>query len=122
MTRRHATEDDLLMDLIKTNRRTDGETMSKKQYEKHGEYNPWQAVNKFGSWYDAKTSAGIYKKSPDRTRVSDEELLKDVKKVSDSLDREIKAEDYLEHGEYGLSTLYNRFGSFKTVRGKAYNI
>jgi len=44
MTGPQPTEDKLIKDLILTNRRTDGKTITRKQYEKHGDYNPWQAV------------------------------------------------------------------------------
>lgn len=122
MTGPQPSEDDLLLDLIKTNRRTEGETLTKKQYLKHGDYNPWQAVNRFGSWHNAKASAGIYKRDIDKTRITDKQLLKDIKRVHDQLDKQVTVEDYKKHGTYSISTIYNRFPSFTSARGKAYNL
>jgi len=122
MTGHQPTEDDLLMDLIKTNRRTEGETMSKKQYEKHGDNNPWQAVNRFGSWEEAKATAGIYKNSIERQTITKKDILEDLKKVNDETEGLLTVEKYKEHGQYSISSLYNRFDSFTTARSKAYNI
>ncbi len=122
MTGPHPTRDDLLMDLIKTNRETEGETITKKQYEKHGEYNPWQAVNRFNSWHNAKASAGVYKENTDEKRITNKELLKDIKKVNDKVEGQIQVHHYRKHGKHSVTTIYNRFNSFPTARGKAYNI
>lgn len=122
MTGYQPTEDDLLKDLIKTNRSTDGESMTQKQYEKHGDYNPWQAANKFGSWNEARASAGIYKDQSVGKRVTDKDVLQDLKQVNGDTDGLMTAEDYREHGEYSISLIYNRFTSFPTARSKAYNI
>jgi hypothetical protein len=116
------TEDRLLMDLIKTNRRTEGETLTKKQYEKDGDYNPWQAANKFGSWKEAKTSAGVYREKQRDKEISDQELLEDLKQVHEDKQGYPSVADYKEEGCYSISTMYNRFGSFKTALGKVVNM
>lgn len=110
------TEDDLLMDLIKTNKETDGKTMTRKQYEKNGDYNPWQAVNRFGSWREARASAGVYAEH-DTSRITDNEILEDIK--DKAVDGEITAREYRDKGEYSASTVYNRFDSFESARSKA---
>lgn len=122
MTGTQPTEDDLLRDLIKTNKSTEGETMTQKQYEKHGDNNPWQAVNRFGSWNEAKATAGIYKKSVDKQRTTDKQILEDLKKVNQETEGLMKVEDYREKGKYSITLIYNRFNSFPTARSKAYNI
>jgi len=122
MTRPQPTEDDLLMDLIKTNDRTDGETITKKQYKKHGDYNPWQARNRFGSWNEAKASAGVYKEDTDQRIYTDTEILEDMKQVNDKVDGLMTIDKYREHGKHSISSIYNRFNSFTKARAKAYNI
>jgi len=122
MTGHQPTEDDLLKDLIKTNRETDGETMTQKQYEQHGDNNPWQAVNRFGSWNEARARAGIFKEQRTGKTISDRELLEDLKKVNDKVEGLMKVSDYKKHGEYSVTLIYNRFGSFTSARSKAYNI
>jgi len=122
MTGPQPTEDRLLMDLIKTNKKTEGETLTKKQYEKQGNYNPWQATNKFGSWNEAKASAGIYKENTDKKRLTDKQILKDLKQVNNQVEDVITVEDYKEKGNHSISNIYNRFNSFTKAREKAYKI
>lgn len=119
MTGIQPTEDRLLMDMIKTNRRTEGETMTQKQYETHGKYNPWQAANRFGSWNEAKASAGIYKKQREKTRTSEKKILKDIKKVKEKTGGTPTVKDYRDHGKYSVSLVYKRFNSFTEAREKA---
>lgn len=121
MTGPQPSEDRLLMDLIKTNRQTEGETMTQEQYERHGKYNPWQAANRFGSWKEAKTSAGIYKKNVDQTRITDTQLIEDLKKVNEQTKGEMTVQDYKDKGNFSIGLIYNRFDSFITARHKAYN-
>lgn len=122
MTGHQPTEDRLLKDLIKTNRSTEGETMTQKQYEKHGDYNPWQAANRFGSWNEARASAGIYKEQSTGKQVTDKDILQDMKQINEDTEGLMKVKDYREHGKYSTSLIYNRFNSFTTARSKAYNI
>lgn len=122
MTGPQPSNDDLLMDLIKTNRRTDGETMTQEQYKKHGEYNPWQATSKYGTWTKAKTTAGIYKNTSAENTITDKELLKDIKQVKREAEDTVKVKDYKKHGTYSISTIYDRFESFSKARKKAGNI
>jgi len=122
MTGPQPTEDRLLKDLIKTNNRTEGETLTKKQYKKHGEYNPWQAANRFNSWNKARASAGIYKEQSTGKQITDKELLKDLKKVNEQVEGLMNVSDYKQHGNHSISLIYNRFDSFPTARSKAYNI
>lgn len=116
----HPTEDQLLTDLIKTNRRTEGETISREQHMEEGEYNPWQVESYFGSWNEGKKTAGVYRESPDLRQMSDEDILRDMKRVNNEVEGHLQVEDYKERGEYGISTIYNRFESFKKARNKAY--
>lgn len=122
MTGPQPTEDDLIMDLIQTNRSTDGDTITRKQHEKHGEYNPWQAVNRFGSWRQARATAGVFREDSGRNKASNTEILEDMAKVNEQVDGHLKIKDYREKGEYSISLIYNRFESFTSARAKAYNI
>lgn len=117
MTGFQPSEDTLLKDLIKTNRITAGETISKKQYEEEGDYNPWQAANRFGSWNEAKATAGVYAETRENN-VTEEELLEDLERVSEETN--LSTTSYREHGKYSLSTYYNRFQSFESAKEKAF--
>jgi len=117
---RHPTEDDLLLDLIKTNQSTEGTTLSKKQHEKHGKYNPWQASNKFGSWNKAKARAGIYGEER-KPKVTNKEILKDLKKCLNQVDK-LTADKYRDIGNHSLTTLYSHFDSFSQAKQQAENL
>lgn len=93
--------------------------MSQKQYQRHGDHNPWQAANKFGSWNKAKAAAGVYKKNPDQTRITDKQLLEDLKKINDNTES-VTVQNYRKKGKYSVSLIYNRFESFPAARRKAY--
>jgi len=122
MTGHQPTEDDLLMDLIKTNRSTDGDTITRQQYKRHGDHNPWQAVNRFGSWREARAAAGVFREETGKKQFTDKEILKDLKKVNQKIEGLMTVEDYKKHGNISISLIYNRFDSFPTARSKAYNI
>jgi len=122
MTGPQPTEDKLIKDLILTNRRTDGDTITRKQYEKHGDYNPWQAVNRFGSWREARATAGVFREESGRNKTPKHEILKDMAEVNKQVDGHLNIEDYREHGQFSVSLIYTRFDSFTDARNKAYNI
>ena len=109
-------DDDILEDLIKTNRRTNGETISKQQYREHGNYNVKTPVRHFGTWNNAKQRAGVY--AEERTKqITEEQLLDDLKTVKNQCE-ELTTETYREHGNHSLMTIYNRLGSFKKARNQ----
>lgn len=122
MTGPQPTEDNLLLDLIKTNNETEGKTITKEEYKEHGDYNPWQAANRFGSWKEAKTSAGVYHPEPDRKRISNQELLEDLGRVNEKVDGQVTIPEYREQGKYSVSLFYNRFDSWETARQKSYHL
>lgn len=110
-------EDRIIKDLIKTNRRTEGQSLTMEEYREHGEYNPRQASNRFGSWNEARATAGIYK---ERTKkISENKLLKDLADADKKVQGRLTVEKYREHGEYSVNTIYNRFNSFSSARKKA---
>lgn len=122
MTGTQPTEDQLIKDLILTNRETDGDTITRKQYKHHGEYNPWQAVNRFGSWREARATAGVFRQDPGRNKTSKQEILEDMAEVNEKVEGHLQVKDYRQHGNFSISLIYNRFPSFTTARNKAYNI
>lgn len=106
-------DDEVLAELIELNRNTHGETLTKKQYEEHGEYHPNTIQRRWGTWKEAKRRAGICAEQQN-PNIKREELLQDVKRVKE--EHGLDAESYRKHGEHALMTLYNRFGSLKKVR------
>jgi|APHM01.1.fsa_nt_gi hypothetical protein len=122
MTGPQPTKDRLILDMVETNRETEGKTITQNQYEKHGKYNPWQARNRFGSWSEAKASAGVYSNQRRRNKVTGKKILEDLKEVNGLTENKLTVQDYKDKGSYSLSSLYNHFDSFDTAVRKAYNI
>jgi len=53
------------------------------------------------------------------TRVSDGELLADIQRLSEELDRQPTSTDVIEHGTHGLATYQRRFGSWSEALKEA---
>lgn len=56
-----ATKDELILDLVKTNRQTPGETMTAQTYREEGKYSVQMCRSKFDTWNNARKAAGIYR-------------------------------------------------------------
>lgn len=103
--------DDLLADLLRVAGDLSQDTVSQSQYTEHGAYDISVFYNRFDSWTAALEVAGL---NPNK-RISDKELLADLRRVADDLDKEtITSHEYREHGEYSLQPIYHndRFGSW----------
>lgn len=114
----YPTKDELILDMKKTNQRTEGETMTSTTYSEEGKYDRHHARRRFGTWKNAKATAGIYKYGHGYD-ISEEELLQSIRDVNQKVEDRATTNDYREHGEYQLRTFYNRFESFVEARKKA---
>jgi len=50
---------------------------------------------------------------------SDEELLADIRAVADVVERSPSLQDYRDHGEYSVTTIYRRFDSWQGAVARA---
>jgi hypothetical protein len=86
-------------------------TPSKAQMRDCGPHAPSTYASRFGSWSEALESAGFEPKTA-ATGISEAELLGDLRRVADRLDRRPTSEEYDEHGRYSDSTYFRRFDSW----------
>lgn len=106
------TEEELLTEL---NRLADelGDRPTATDMNDHGAY--WVSTYRraFGSWNKALEAAGIDSSpSQDRQPVSDEELLKELKRVAENVDGTPDARAMVQYGEHSANTYIRRFGSW----------
>jgi 5-methylcytosine-specific restriction endonuclease McrA len=116
---RNVTSEELLADLKSVAEALGKSAVTIDEYKRYGKYHPSTLQRKLGSWFSALDKAGL-----NRTRtpfnVPPEELLADLKHVSESLGKEtVTTDEYDCHGKYYSSTLARRFGSWFAALDKA---
>lgn len=81
------------------------------QMNNHGEY--WVSTyrNRFGSWNDALSAAG-YEVELKGADISKADLLEEIERLADELDKTPTSDEMEEIGNYGSRTYYRRFGSW----------
>jgi hypothetical protein len=104
------TTDDLLSDLEEVAEQVGG-TPSKPDYEKHGNYGTTTIERRFGTWNEAVAAVGFVPNSS-RQPVTNEELVSDLKRVAEQVGGTPRRQDYEKHGNYGVSTIERRFGTW----------
>lgn len=85
---------------------------------------PYTYGNRFGSIPEAREKAGLGGKKGheirrDYVKITDEELIKELKKLADQLGRPPSTTEIDELGEYCNDTYRDRFGSIQKAREKA---
>jgi len=99
-----------------------GEYMTGDEYTEHGMHSASTAKRRFGSWGEALDEAGL-PSEPRRDRppkYSEEELLDELTRLANELDRSPTVEDMDgEHGDYSSLTYINRFGSWNEAKIEA---
>ncbi|AUX08299.1 HNH family endonuclease [Halalkaliarchaeum desulfuricum] len=70
-------------------------------------------MDAFGSWHNAITSAGF--EQPMGRRIPDNELLAELRRVGEELEKTPSEGDMTEHGGYGAATYRNRFDSWSNA-------
>jgi len=87
-----------------------GRTPTSRDMAKKGKYGSSNYPNKFGSWNDAVREAGL---EPTRERdVPREDIIDELKRVTEELGKPPNTEEMKEHGCYGVSTCSNEFGTW----------
>ncbi|WP_134671592.1 homing endonuclease associated repeat-containing protein [Halorussus marinus] len=93
-------------------------TPSKAQMREHGPHAPSTYASRFGSWTAALEAAGFEPETA-ATGISVEDLLADLRRVADRLDRRPTSEEYDEHGRFSDSTYFRRFDSWDDALERA---
>jgi len=109
------TDDELLADLHRLREERD-KVPSLLDVHDDGQYTETQYRNRFGSWSEALEAAGF---DADRGP-TDEELLAELRRLRDELDKRPSMADMTDHGAYGCSTYQRRFGSWSAALEEAF--
>lgn len=89
-----------------------GDTPTSRQMDEQGAYSSEAYRRHFGSWNSALEAIG-HEPHHEFTPVSTDELLTDLDRLSEELNRRPTATDAIEHGVHGLATYQRRFGSWR---------
>lgn len=113
-------EKELKQDLRNAANQVSG-SLTVKQYEEIGEYSSQTAINKFGSWNEAKKQTGL-KITPSTgptKNYTEDELLQDLRDTDEKVDGDLTAKKYNENGKHSSATYHQRFGSWSKAKKKA---
>lgn len=113
---RRPTDDELVADLRRLHAELD-KVPSLPDVDEHGAYSGSTYQRRFGSWSEALEAAGF---DSDRGP-TDEELLADLRRLREELDKHPSLRDVTEHGEYGGTTYQRRFGSWSAALEAAFD-
>ncbi|ACM58521.1 conserved hypothetical protein [Halorubrum lacusprofundi ATCC 49239] len=109
-------DDDLLADLHRLHEERE-KVPSLLDVEDDGAYSGTAYQGRFGSWSAALDAAGF---DPDRGP-TDDELLAELRRLRDELDKRPSMRDMTEHGAYGCTTYQRRFGSWSEATAAAFD-
>lgn len=88
-----------------------GRTPTKRELREHGRYSESVYRDRFGSWSSGLETAGMEPRSGG-SRISDEDLLAELQRLSKEHQNPPTVRILREHGEYSLPTYRDRFGSW----------
>lgn len=86
-----------------------GHPPTQQELRKHGKYSISPYRDRFGSWSAALDAAGLEGRRPE---ISREDLLDELNRLANALDRRPTSEDMREQGSYSVETYRRRFGSW----------
>ena len=106
-------DEELLNDLKCVSEKLNQDTVTIKQYEEHGKYNPTTFMRHFGTWNAALTLAGI--KISNR-QYSDDELYENLANIWMSLGKQPSRRDLERvHSEISYKAYERRFGKWSSA-------
>ena len=93
-----------------------GESPSQEQFNDHAEYSHWIVCERLESWNNALSECGLECYTQD---VTDDEILEEIVRLGEELEKVPSQRDMREHSDYGVSTCQRRFGQWSTAVRKA---
>lgn len=105
--------EDLLDDLRQVASKLD-KSPTKREYQVHGDHDPGTYTRRFEGWNNAKLAANLPRTTAHG--LSDEELLKDLKRVASKLDKSPTKEEYGVHGDHDPGTYTRRFDGWNNAK------
>ncbi len=119
---RDLTDDDLINDLRLVASKNCLKYVSRAQYEKNGKYSATPFLNRWGTWINVLSQAGLAtsREPNDYKKISDEELITDIQVVAHTIGKaSISTKDYNEYGRYSVQTILGRFETWDVALGLA---
>lgn len=114
---RNAPDEELISDIRRVSVILGLNSVSQKDYKEHGRFNCDTLTRRFGSWADVLKKAGL--EVENYHFISDDELLSDLKKVADSLNKKSVTQlEYKKLGKYSPDAIKDHFGSWFTALEK----
>lgn len=110
--------DELINDLRRVATKVEG-VPSYDDYRDHGDYSLRPIKDRFGGIVSAREAAGIGEGAIHGIEVNRDDLLSDLRRVSDKLGRPPSWNEYDEHGKYSAKSIYNEFGGMEEARNVA---
>lgn len=92
-----------------------GQPPTQRDMTEHGEYSNRTYQLRFGSWSDALQEAML----ETNDGISEKELLREIERLADELDRAPKAAEMDDRGAYAPVTYHRRFGSWREALTEA---
>lgn len=87
-------------------------TPSTSDMEQLGNYSRYYYYDRFGSWRNASEAAGLEPNTRGRHRVSEKELLGELRRLADAIGKVPSASDMNDLGEYSHTVYIYRFGNW----------
>lgn len=89
-----------------------GHPPTSREMDEEGAYSRVVYRNRFNSWNDALVAAGLDQRTQG-TKISRVDLLEELRRLADELERPPKTNDMEENGKYSQGVYYRRFGSWE---------
>lgn len=119
MPGRSASDEDVLEELRRLNNEV-GRPPTQSDIKEYGKYSNIVYKNRFGSIPDAREAAGLpYSPYRPGRHATDEELLEELQRVANELDRRPSVDDINEHSRFTCRVYRDRFGSVPEARSEA---
>jgi hypothetical protein len=117
---RNVPDSELIADLKRVANELQKNSVSCGEYSIRGRFHRGTFSKRFGSWSKAVEKAGLVKSPRNINKISDEELLNDLKLVAKQLQKScIIRDEYAEHGKFAPPNFRKRFGSWNKALDKA---
>jgi hypothetical protein len=111
-------KEELIKDLLNVAQKLNKNYVSRSEYVKHGKYSAQPYLTKFHTWLNALESSGLntVRDASEFRKISDEELIEDVKCVSEKLrKRTITTTEYQRYGNFRIQTILSRFKNWEEI-------
>jgi hypothetical protein len=120
--RQGVTDKELLADVVRVAELLGDVYLSFSVYKSYGKYSENTFRKRFGSWLNVLAKLGMRteRNSIEMKRISDDEMILDLKGVAERIGKNIvTSTEYGQHGKFSLPTITERFESWANFVGKA---